>query len=332
MISTKKRFFGQILLVLAIASSFAIDAQERSDKTSKNIAASILNTNAQDLKLKSKLMARQMPYRVVLPVNYGNSDETTFYPVIYLLHGLTGHFDDWADKTKLKDYAKNYNYIIVMPEGNNGWYTDSATVASDKYESYIIRELIPEIEKKFRAKTTRDSRAVAGLSMGGYGAIKFGLKYPEMFALVGSFSGALGAGTWTEKTLGANGGAIAVSILSVFGIENSQTRQTNDIFKIAREMSPEKIKSLPFIYQDCGTEDFLYQNNRDFVALLQEKRIPHEFRELPGNHNWIFWNTQIKQFLELSENFLVSDNKKLEPGINQEFINSLPTKKTKQHK
>ncbi|MGI8638685.1 MAG: alpha/beta hydrolase [Pyrinomonadaceae bacterium] len=296
--TNKHKFSSAVFWLLAwtLVSVFTVHAQSPKPKIE-------LPNNVVNLKLDSKLMAREMPYRVILPVNYQSSNEKTFYPVLYLLHGLTGHYDNWADKTKLTDYGAKYNYIIVMPEGDNGWYTDSATVPNDKYESYIIKELIPEIERKYRAKTTRENRAVAGLSMGGYGSIKFGLKYTEMFSLVGSFSGALGAGTWTEKTLGTKG-AVAASILSVFGIEDSQTRQTNDVFKLIREMPVEKIKKLPFIYLDCGTEDFLYQNNRDFVSLLQEKKVPHEFRELPGGHNWVFWDSQIQEFLELSGKFI----------------------------
>lgn len=248
-------------------------------------------------------MAREMPYRVILPVNYKNSNEKTFYPVVYLLHGLTGHFDNWTDKTKLADYASKYNYIIVTPEGANGWYSDSETVPNDKYESYIILELIPEIDKKFRAKAGRNHRAVAGLSMGGYGSIKFGLKNPEMFALVGSFSGALGAASWTEKEIGAKG-VIAESLLGVYGAAGSKTRQQNDIFKMVREMPVDGIKNLPFVYLDCGTEDFLFRNNRDFAGLLAEKKVKHEFRQLPGAHDWKFWDSQIQEFLELSENHL----------------------------
>ena len=248
-------------------------------------------------------MAREMPYRVILPINYKNSNEKTFYPVVYLLHGLTGHFDNWTDKTKLAEYAAQYNYIIIMPEGANGWYTDSTAAANDEYESYISQELISEIDKKFRTLADKKHRAIAGLSMGGYGAIKFGLKNPEMFALVGSFSGALGAASWTEKEIGAKG-AIAESILGVFGAADSETRRQNDIFKLVRELPADKIKNLPFIYLDCGTEDFLYQNNRDFANLLQEKHVPHEYRELPGKHDWRFWDAQVQEFLELSERFI----------------------------
>ena len=100
----------------------------------------------QNLKLDSKLMARQMPYRVILPTDY-DADKAQKYAVIYLLHGLTGHFDNWDESTKLKEYAAAYKYIFVQAEGDNGWYSDSATVPNDKYESYIVKELIPEIDK-----------------------------------------------------------------------------------------------------------------------------------------------------------------------------------------
>ncbi len=258
----------------------------------------------QDYKLNSKLMSREMPYRVILPSNYNPKDQKTTYPVLYLLHGLTGHFDNWQSKTKINDFSRNYNFIIVMPEGNDGWYSDSISNPNDKYESYIMQELIPEIEKKFHAKSNREGRVIAGLSMGGYGSIKFGLKYPDKFVLVGSFSGALLAASWSAKTLGNGWKALTDSIMSVYGADDSQTRKDNDIYKIAREVSPEKIKNLPFIYLDCGTEDGLIQPNRDFAFVLSEKKIPHEYRELPGKHDWIFWNSQISEFLEVTTKFV----------------------------
>lgn len=298
-----KHIFARLFLsFLFLTFVFVVSAQTPKPEIEKpKTNAEIAAKSWRDFQLDSKLMRRKMPYRVVLPTNY--ESEKISYSVVYLLHGLTGHYDNWADRTKLADYAKNYKYIVVMPEGNNGWYSDSATVAADKYESYIIQELIPEIEKNFRTKTARENRAIAGLSMGGYGAVKFGFKYPQMFALVGSFSGALGAASLTEKEIGKTG-TIAESINGVFGASDNANRAANDVFKMAREASSEQIKSFPFVYQDCGTEDFLYKNNRDFADLLQTKKIPHEFREAPGGHDWKFWNSQIKEFLELSERFI----------------------------
>jgi S-formylglutathione hydrolase FrmB len=259
-------------------------------------ANSFVADKVQNLKLGSKLMAREMPYRVILPDDYSASASKR-YPVVYLLHGLTGHFDNWVDKTKLVEYSKAFGFILVTPEGNDGWYTDSVSSPTEKYESYIIKELIPEIDRNWRTVADRDHRAIAGLSMGGYGSIKFGLKYPEMFSLVGSFSGALGAADFSA----ANAGNIGKSINVIYGPLDSETRKANDIFGIARSLTPERIAVLPFIYLDCGTEDFLIKNNRDFVTILNEKKVPHEYRELPGKHDWTFWNSQVLEFLQVAQ-------------------------------
>ena len=260
-------------------------------------AAKPLAANVVEHKLSSKLMGREMPYRVVLPAGYADAKATTRHPVIYLLHGLTGHFNNWTDATKVEEYALAHKFIIVTPEGDNGWYTDSVTKATDKYESYILKELVAEIDAKYRTIADRDNRMIAGLSMGGYGATKFGLKYPEMFSIVGAFSGALGAASFTEKNAAMAGRGID----AIMGAEDAETRKANDIFKLVRDLTPEKIKALPFIYQSCGNQDFLIQNNRDFMALLVEKKIPHEYRQHPGVHNWVFWDDQIREFLQLAE-------------------------------
>ena len=244
-------------------------------------------------------MARDIPYRIILPLGYDDkANVIKKYSVVYLLHGLTGHYVNWTDKTKLVEYAANHEFIIVTPEGDNGWYSDSVSIPNDKYESYIVKELIPEIDSKYHTFADRDHRFVAGLSMGGYGALKFGLKYPELFSLVGSFSGALGATGFTEKNAGVN---IGKGIDAIFGPEDSDSRKSNDIFKIIREMTPEKVKGLPYIYQSCGTEDFLIQNNRDYLKLLNDMKVPHEYREHPGIHDWVFWDDQVREFLAVAD-------------------------------
>lgn len=256
-----------------------------------------LAPNVVEHKLNSKLMGRDMSYRVILPAGYTDAKATSRHPVIYLLHGLTGHFNNWTDSTKVEEYALASRFIIVTPEGDNGWYTDSVTKATDKYESYIVKELIAEIEAKYRVIADRDNRMIAGLSMGGYGATKFGLKYPEMFSIIGAFSGALGAASFTEKNAATAGRGID----SIMGAEDAESRKANDIFKLVRELTPERIKALPFIYQSCGTEDFLIQNNREFMMLLVEQKVPHEYRQHPGVHNWVFWDDQIREFLQVAE-------------------------------
>ena len=122
------------------------------------------NPRVQTILFASKLVGQTLPYNVLLPVDYNQpAAKSKHYPVLYLLHGLTGHYNNWIEHTRLADCAAGYDVIIVMPEGNNGWYTDSASAPSEKYESYILQELIPDVEQRFRASSAREGRAIAGL-------------------------------------------------------------------------------------------------------------------------------------------------------------------------
>lgn len=290
-------------LSLSIALGLAFLFGASSDfvlQASAQTVAEVRSNKVEERQLKSKLMARDMPYRVILPAKYSTKSNERF-PVIYLLHGLTGNYKNWVDKTDVEQFGVGYDFVIVTPDGNNGWYTDSVGAPNDKFESYIVKELIPEIERDFRVVADRGHRMIAGLSMGGYGSIKFGLKYPDMFSMVGSFSGALGAASFTEKNAGVN---IGRAIDQIYGPEGSETRSSNDIFKIVRDAAPDRVKAMPFIYQSCGTEDFLIGNNRDFLALMNEKKVAHEYREHPGVHDWVFWNDQVREFLAVAERAL----------------------------
>jgi len=255
-------------------------------------------SSVETIQFQSKLVNATLPYNVILPPGYRTST-TTRYPVLYLLHGLTGHYSDWLTRTNVADYTAQYRMIVVMPEGKDGWYTDSATVPNDKYESYILKELIPDVQKRYRTIETRFGRAGAGLAMGGYGALKFGLKSPGTFAFAASLSGAQAAPFWTEKDL-KDPGAIRDSVLSVFGPADSETRKANDIFEIVRSMTTNRVAGLPYFYLDCGTEDGLFSSNQQFAALLHEKKIPHEYRELPGDHNWAYWEQQVQEVLKIA--------------------------------
>lgn len=277
-----------------------------SHRTTFSLAASLQtsvpanNPRVQTIQFESKLVGQTLPYNVLLPVDYNRpATKAKRYPVLYLLHGLTGHYTNWLEKTRLADYAVPYDFIIVMPEGNDGWYTDSATVPADKYESYIVDELIPDVSKRFRVSSAREGRAIGGLSMGGYGALKFGVKHPAMFVFVASLSGALDAASWTQADLGGFE-AIWGSLASAYGATGSATRAANDLSKLYDELSTERIAGLPFIYLDCGTEDLLLKTNRDFANLLLTRKIPHEYRQLPGNHSWTYWDAQVQEVLRLA--------------------------------
>ena len=258
------------------------------------------NPRVQTIQFASKLVGKTLPYNVLLPVDYDQPiSKTKRYPVVYLLHGLTGHYNNWIEKTHLTDDVTAYQFIIVMPEGNNGWYTDSATVPTDKYESYILQELIPDVEQRFRASNARDGRAIAGLSMGGYGALKFAVKHPELFVFAASLSGALDAASWTEADL-KGFEFIFRTLQPVYGAADSETRAANDLSKLYRELPPGRIAALPYIYLDCGTEDGLLQTNRSFAEILVKQKIPHEYRQLPGTHAWTYWDAQVQEVLRIA--------------------------------
>jgi S-formylglutathione hydrolase FrmB len=253
------------------------------------------------VQFKSKLTGKELPYSVVLPASYEQSDkEKVLYPTLYLLHGLSGHYSNWFSKTKLAEYAAEYQLIVVTPEGNDGWYTDSAIVPADKYESYIMQELIPDVERRFRALKTRKGRAIGGLSMGGYGALKFGVKYPDQFVFAASMSGALNAATRTNANPGFAWEYVRPSIMQTFGDADNQTRADNDLYRLFREISSERIASLPFFYLDCGTDDGFLTTNRELATILLERKIPHEFRQLPGSHNWAYWDSQVREVLKIA--------------------------------
>lgn len=278
------------LLPIVLAS--AAFAQQATPKPS-------LPPNVEEHKLQSKLMAGEVPFRVVLPSVYAAEKEARF-PVLYLLHGLGGSNANWTDRTKLSEYAARHRILIVTPEGGNGWYSDHQGRNDRNYESYIVKELIPEIDRKFRTQPSRAKRAIAGLSMGGYGALKFGAKYPDLFALAGSFSGAVAASSYM-KIADLPEGNLRTALVSIFGEPGSPFHASNDLFKIVRDASPEKIRSFPFFYVDCGTEDFLFQSNRQFIDLMIEKKISHEYRQLPGGHDWKYWDRQVQELLRIAD-------------------------------
>jgi putative tributyrin esterase len=260
-------------------------------------AEQIRKVDQQTVQFKSELVGKVLPYNALLPPTYFKSNKR--YPVLYLLHGLFGHHDDWITRTNLAEYAASYEMIIVTPEGHDSWYVDSATVPADKYESYFVRELIPDVDARFRTIKDRRARGVAGLSMGGYGALKYGFKYPDYFAFAGSLSGALDPANRSDEHPGFIYNLLRPSLIVAFGEPNSRVRQVNDLHQIARDLTAEKSSSLPYLYLDCGLEDGFLATNRELADILVSKKIPHQYRQLPGGHNWEYWDRQVGEILRL---------------------------------
>jgi S-formylglutathione hydrolase FrmB len=141
----------------------------------------------QDVSFRSAALNREMQYRVILPEATASDQKL---PVVYLLHGGGGGFRDWSNYSDVAKYAQK-GVILVMPEGNSSYYTNSATVRADRYEDYIVKDLVADVEAHFPAASNRDKRIIAGVSMGGYGAIKIALKHPQLFSFAGGMSPAV---------------------------------------------------------------------------------------------------------------------------------------------
>ena len=247
-----------------------------------------------DVKFQSASLGREMTYRIVLPADYETSGRR--YPVLYLLHGLTGHYVDWESRTHLDEYVAGLPLIVAMPEGDDSWYTNSASQPQEKWEDYFIKDFIAEIDSKYRTIATRHTRAIAGLSMGGYGALKFALKYPGTFVFAASFSGAQvvvhNPEFWTSRARKED----ADQLRRVFGEGANSILAENDVFELAKKRTPAQV---PYLVVTCGTEDGLLANNREFVALLQQLKIRYEYHESAGAHTWEYWDEQLSNVLPL---------------------------------
>ncbi len=245
-----------------------------------------------DVRFHSAALGREMPYRVYLPHDYATA--TKRYPVLYLLHGLYGNFENWDKLTHLSTYAAEMDWIIVMPDADNSWYSNSASVAHDKFEDYILKDVIAEVDSKYRTIRERRGRAVAGLSMGGYAAMKFALRAPQLFFFAGSLSGALDA----SRDLDTRLPEFAPKLLEVFGTAGSPARARNDVFALIKKATP---ADLPYLYLASGEEDRFLVVNRQYVADLSDHHVLYEYHENPGNHDWTYWDREIKPLLNVMQ-------------------------------
>jgi len=276
---------------LLLSWSSAVDAQ----KTVANSLASSQKVLAKDAVFHSTSLQRDMRYRVLYPRDYANGGR---FPVLYLLHGLYGDYLNWDTRTGLENYARNLPLLIVMPDANDSWYTNSATVPQDKFEDYIAKDLISEVDENYRTIRDRHGRAIAGLSMGGYGALKLGLKYPELFVFAGSLSGALNA----PQKLDTLRPDFRAKLLEVFGNQGSPQRTENDIFLL---LNSSRQTPYPYLSLACGEDDFFVDANRAFVLQLSSRKLVYQYHETPGGHTWEYWDGALEPMLQAVEHVII---------------------------
>jgi putative tributyrin esterase len=247
--------------------------------------------NVQTITITSEALKSSRKALVLLPRDYDRSNRR--YPVLYLLHGFSGNHEDWFKRTNLAAYAARYPLILVSPDGESSYYSNSLTRPDYQYEDFIVRDLVSHIDSRYRTIANRHARAIAGLSMGGYGAMKLGLKYPQLYSAVASFSG-----TFTRAQPGhkASNPVMAKVLQDVFGPDNHAAHRENDPFLLVRKLGPYR----PDLYFSCGNSDTgPLASNREFAALLSSLGIPYEYREPAGVHNWEVWDSQIQEYLRV---------------------------------
>jgi enterochelin esterase-like enzyme len=254
--------------------------------------------------IKSAILKQGMKYNIYLPNGYQKSQKR--YPVLYLLHGHSGNETDWvkigkADSiaNKLMESKAIAEMIIVMPDGRNDYYLNTFD-GKFKYEDYFIKELVPFVDSTFRTKTDRASRALAGLSMGGYGAALYSLKHTEMFSVGVGLSSAIrtdAAMVALEDSLYDSRfeGKLGLKLRGQSKVNDYY--QKNSVLKLMETMPESTLKATRW-YFDCGDDDYLIEGSCTLHILMNKRRIPHEFRVRDGAHDWTYWRTALPDVLK----------------------------------
>ncbi len=276
----------------------------------------------QTVEFYSPAVDKTMKYDIVLPPGYEQGEHE--YPVLYLLHGYMQNYTVWGRNLGAAFYARSLeNLILVLPDAGNTWFVNYASSESgkDQWEDYLIEDVIGHVDANFRTIARREGRAIAGLSMGGFGAFALGLRHPEMFISLGSTSGSLSFARDRAEAIAA-GQVLAPrqrsaeqqraidradefisAIIDVPGFSKQDERTPNGIEFETQEQAlaydPFQIifnvtkSRLPHFYIDAGTEDGLVNVAREFMGLLLMNDVPFDFMQSHGKHNSEYWRRSI---------------------------------------
>jgi putative tributyrin esterase len=209
-------------------------------------------------------------------------------PVLYLLHGLSDDHTIWGRRTSIERYVTQYGLAVVIPNVHRSFYTNM--VNGGRYWDFISEELPQIVNSFFNVSTKREDTFVAGLSMGGYGALKLALRQPERFAAAASLSGVLDI---VARSKSNDFPELNTLIFNPCTLPGS----ADDLFALTKNIAKTP-DSIPQIYQCCGTEDFLYEDNLRFKSHLENLKISFTYSEAPGTHCWDFWDEHIQNVLK----------------------------------
>lgn len=248
----------------------------------------------------SNTLRRTVPLQVILPVDRLTPDGKTPAPrkfkTLYLLHGIFGNYTDWVSGTRIQRWAEKRNLAVVMPSGDNAFYIDQPALRNN-YGEFIGRELVEITRNMFPLSDKREDTFIGGLSMGGYGAMRNGLKYYETFGAIISLSGALHFMDMPEMEYRKTDPVDRAFMDATFGgLPEAAKTDMNPrllIEKLAKKKTADPALQLPKVYISCGTEDALLPSNRLYRERLLDSGFDVTYEEGPGGHDWDFWDTYI---------------------------------------
>jgi putative tributyrin esterase len=249
----------------------------------------------------SKSLMRTVPIQVILPVDklvFPGMPERENKPLktLYLLHGILGNYTDWVSGTRIQRWAEEKNLAVVMPSGDNSFYIDQPA-SGNFYGEFIGKELVDITRMMFPLSHKREDTFIAGLSMGGYGAIRNGLKYHETFGCAAGLSSAL----ILEQLFDGSLRSVA-NEASAFGNLNEAIISDKNpkvlVKTIKEKMQQDPNVNFPKMYMACGTEDSLINSNQNLRNFLLENGVDLTYEEGPGRHDWEFWDTYIKKVID----------------------------------
>lgn len=247
----------------------------------------------------SQSLMRTVPFCALIPVEAGAPDAAGKSPsppaespfkTLYLLHGLYGSHTDWLTLTAIRRYAAEKRIAVIMPAGENSFYRDG-TLPGRRYGSFIGEELVTLTRRLFPLSPKQADTVIAGLSMGGAGAVHTACLYPHTFSAAAGLSSAFLRAAHLSNSHPVFTPKWAQHI---FG----STESMEAAYKHTVQSLTASADTVPYLYLECGTEDFLLDANRDFVRFLNGLGIPHEYGERNGGHDWLFWDIGIKKIID----------------------------------
>jgi putative tributyrin esterase len=240
------------------------------------------------VKVPSVSLGSEQVTTILLPATYTASRQR--YPVLYLLHGGGQDHTAFAMRSWFRAQASR-EMIIVTPNVGESWYVNSVADPKAKYEDFVVKDLVEYVDSHYRTVASRDGRAVAGVSMGAWGAMLLGLKHSQLFGAIGAFSAPFGISRQDPKM------DMTSRTQQRFGAPETAERRERDPGTLATTIL---IESVPLLYLTCGNQDLFVADNRAFVQRLSGRKIPYEYRELsPFGHSWDLWDGQLVNFIDI---------------------------------